>query len=258
MKPLEKILRAKRQELDRQKAAESLADVRKRIADAPPVGNFRNAIHRSDRLSIIAEIKRSSPSRGKISDIGVAELARAYHDSPAAAISVLTDSHFEGTLEHIAEAKAVTDKPVLRKDFILEPYQVYQARAYGADAVLLIASVLETKEMEEMLAACAQTGLAALVESHTTEDVAKIPDAAVIFGINNRDLDSEDLAIDMNTTPTLLPSIPRNKTVICESGIFTREDVEKVEALGRVNAILVGTSVIGSADPQKKIAELLG
>jgi indole-3-glycerol phosphate synthase len=258
MKPLEKILRAKRQELDRQKAAEDLADIRKRIADAPPAADFRSAIHPEGRLSVIAEIKRSSPSRGKIADIGVTELARAYHESPAAAISVLTDPHFEGALPHIAEVKAVTDKPVLRKDFILDPYQVYQARAYGADAVLLIASVLERKEMEEMLAACEEIGLAALVESHTAEDVAKIPDAAVIFGINNRDLDSEDLAVDMNTTPALLPSIPEDKTVVCESGIFTREDVERVQVLGRVNAILVGTSVIGSDDPQKKIAELLG
>ncbi len=258
MKPLERILRAKRQELDRQKETENLTDIRRRIADAPPVADFRGAIHVKDRLSIIAEIKRSSPSRGKIADVGVAELARVYHESQAAAVSVLTDSHFEGALEHITEVRTITDKPLLRKDFILDPYQVYQARAYGADAVLLIASLLERKEMEEMLAACAETGLAALVESHTADDVAKIPEAAVIFGINNRDLDSENLTIDMNTTPSLLPSIPQEKTVVCESGIFTRQSVEKLEALGRVNAILVGTSVIGSDDPQKKIAELLG
>lgn len=258
MKPLERILRAKRQELDRQKETENLADIRRRMADAPPVIDFRSAIHDRVRLSVIAEIKRSSPSRGRIADVGVAELARAYHGSRAAAVSVLTDSHFEGALEHLAEVRGITDKPLLRKDFILDPYQVYQARAYGADAVLLIAAVLERKELEEMLAACAETGLAALVESHTADDVAKIPDDAVIFGINNRDLDSEALTIDMDTTPALLPSIPGDKTVVCESGIFTRQDVENVEALGRVNAILVGTSVIGSDDPQAKIAELLG
>ncbi|MFC1671615.1 indole-3-glycerol-phosphate synthase [Planctomycetota bacterium] len=258
MRPLDQILHAKRQELEQQRAAETLDELTRRINDSPPVADFRSAIHVEERLSLIAEIKRSSPSRGKIADIGVAELAQAYDNSSAAAISVLTDSHFEGAIEHISKAKSATSKPVLRKDFILDTYQVYQARAYGADAVLLIASILEGDKMAELLATCHELGLAALVESHTAEDVNKIPNNAVIFGVNNRDLSSEDLTIDMNTMPTVLPSIPQDKTIVCESGIHTREDVEKVETLERVNAILVGTSVIGSGDPQQKIAELLG
>ena len=258
MKPIERILRAKREELERQKANESLEELRKRLGAAPPVSDFRSAIHAEDRLSLIAEIKRSSPSRGKIADVDVTELAHAYDESAAAAISVLTDPHFEGSIEHLAEVRSVTRKPILRKDFIVDTYQVCQARAYGADAVLLIASILDENALAELMAACREVGLSALVESHRREDLAGIPEEAEIYGINNRDLNSADLKIDMETTPGLLPFIPQSGTVVCESGILARDDIERIESFGRVNAVLVGTSIIDSGNPSAKIAELLG
>ena len=255
---LVRILRAKREEIERQKKTEDLNTLRKRIDNALPVRNFRSAIHIEEHISLIAEIKRSSPSRGKIADVDVTDLARQYDESPAAAVSVLTDPYFEGNIEHLSAVKAVTSKPILRKDFILDKYQVYQSRAFGADAVLLIASLLEKNVLAELLSVCRETGLHALVESHTKEDLAKIPKEAEIYGINNRDLNSADLNIDMETTPRLLPLIHDGKTVVCESGIFERADIERIAALGRVNAVLVGTSLIASGDPAAKIAELLG
>ena len=151
---LERILRAKRKEIERQKNTEGLDTLRKRIENAPPVRDFRSAIHIEGQLSLIAEIKRSSPSRGKIADVDVTDLARQYDESAAAAVSVLTDSHFEGDIEHLSDVKAVTLKPVLRKDFILDAYQVYQSRACGADAVLLIASLLEKDALLELFSVC--------------------------------------------------------------------------------------------------------
>lgn len=258
MRPIDQILRAKREEIESQKNTEGLDTLKKRIENAPPVRDFQSAIHIEGRLSLIAEIKRSSPSHGKIAGVNVTDLARQYDKSAAAAVSVLTDSHFEGSIEHLFAVKAVTSKPVFRKDFILDAYQVYQSRACGADAVLLIASLLEKDVLLELLAACRETGLHVLMESHTKEDLAKIPAEVKIYGINNRDLNSADLAIDMETTPRLLPLIPEGKTIVCESGIFEREDVERIAALGRVNAVLVGTSIIASDDPAAKITELLG
>lgn len=258
MNPIDEILRAKREEIERQKNTEDLDTLIKRVDEAGPVRDFRSAIHIEGQISIIAEIKRSSPSRGKIAGVDVTDLARQYDESAAAAVSVLTDSHFEGDIEHLSAVKAVTSKPVLRKDFILDAYQVYQSRACGADAVLLIASLLEKDVLVELLAVCREAGLHVLIESHTKEDLAKIPTEVQIYGINNRNLCSADLTIDMETTPRLLSLIPEGKTIVCESGIFEREDVERIAALGRVNAVLVGTSIIASGDPAAKITELLG
>lgn len=257
MNPIERILRAKREEIERRKNTQDLDTMRKRADRAPPARDFPSAIHLEGEMSLIAEIKRSSPSRGKIADADVEDLARCYDESAAAAVSVLTDSHFEGDIEHLATVKAATKKPVLRKDFILDVYQVYESRAYGGDAVLLISSLLEQDTLAQLLSACRDTGIHALIESHTREDLAAIPQQADIYGINNRDLNSPDLAIDMETTARLLRLIPEGKTIVCQSGIFEREDIERIEALGRVNAVLVGTSLIASGDPAAKIAELL-
>lgn len=258
MKPIEKILHAKREEIRRQKISENLETIRGQAEEALPVRDFRGAIHTEGRISLIAEIKRSSPSRGRITDIDVADLARRYDESRAAAISVLTDPHFDGTIEHLSVVRDASDKPVLRKDFILDVYQVYQARAYGADAVLLIASILEEDALAELFNACRETGLHTLIESHSEQDLSKIPKEAEIYGINNRDLNSAGLDIDMETAPKLLPMIPEGKTVVCESGIFTHEDIQKLAGLGRINAVLVGTAIIASGRPTEKIAELLG
>lgn len=258
MRPIDRILRAKRAEIEHHRKAGDLDTLRKRADNSPPTRDFRGALHATERISLIAEIKKSSPSRGKIADIDVADLARQYDRSAASAVSVLTDSHFEGKIEHLAEVKIVTSKPVLRKDFILDKYQIYQSRAGGADAVLLIASILEKDLLAELLGVCRETGLHAIIESHTEDDLAKIPQDTEIYGINNRDLNSADLIIDMETTPRLVPLIPKKKTIVCESGIFERADIERIAALKRVNAVLIGTSIITSGDPAAKIAELLG
>ncbi len=258
MRPIDGILKAKQEEIQRRKAGKDIESVRAAAAGAPPARDFLGAIHVKGRISLIAEIKRSSPSRGKIAETGVEELARIYNDSGAAAISVLTDSHFEGEIGHIPVVRKLTEKPILRKDFILDPYQIFEARACGADAVLLIASILDETTLFGLLETCAEAGIQALVESHTAGDVARIPSTARIYGINNRDLNSEDLKIDMATTPRLLPHIPEGRTVVCESGLFERKDIESIAALGRVNAVLIGTALLSSDDPGAKIAELMG
>ena len=217
---LDKILRAKREELERQKKTENFDTLKRRAEDASPVRDFRSAIHVKEQISLIAEIKRSSPSRGKITGVDVTDLARQYNESQAAAISVLTDSNFQGNIEHLTAVRGVTSKPILRKDFILDAYQVHQSRANGADAVLLIASLLEKDVLLELFSACREAGLHVLVESHTEEDLAKIPTEAQIYGINNRDLNSPNLTIDMETTLRLLPLVPERTTIVCESGIF--------------------------------------
>lgn len=257
MRPIQRILSDKREEIERQEREEDSRTMEQRAADQPPTRDFRSALHSTKPLSLIAEIKKRSPSRGSIADIDVADTARQYEESGAAAISVLTDSHFDGELEYLAKVKAVTSKPILRKDFILDKYQVYQARAYQADAVLLIASILEKDLLQELLGTCRDIGLHALIESHTENDLAKIPPNAEIYGINNRDLNSEDLAIHMDTTSRLAPLIPQDKTIVCESGILEKSDMQRIAALGRVNAVLIGTSIIASGDPKAKIAELL-
>ena len=210
-----------------------------------------------ESISLIAEMKRSSPSAGAIRpDAGVAEIVRAYEAGGAAAVSVLTEpTHFGGSLADLAEARAACELPLLRKDFIVDEYQLVEARVNGADAVLLIVAALGHGRLEQMMQAAADLGMDTLVEVHDDEEVAGAIEAgAEIVGINNRDLHS--LEVDLNTTFRLLPDVPAGTVVVAESGIQGRDDVRSLEDAG-VDAILVGEALMRAPDPADAVRWLL-
>ncbi len=200
--------------------------------------------------NIIAEIKFKSPSSGFFTKRSIIEIASIY-DRHANAISVLTDKKFfGGKLENIMKVKEQSSLPVLRKDFILEPYQVCESRFYGADAILLIAGVLNEEELRAMLSFAHRLGMDCLVETRTETDVKKALSAgAKIIGINNRNLSSNNFEVNLETTKNLKKLIPSDKIVVSESGIFTRTDIEEVNC----NAVLIGTSLMNADDIEKKL-----
>ncbi|MGH7424279.1 MAG: indole-3-glycerol phosphate synthase TrpC, partial [Candidatus Methylomirabilales bacterium] len=237
---LERILEAKREEVVARKATVPPSDLKARIRDLPPPRDFHGALDRKSSgggIRLIAEVKRASPSQGIIRQgFDLEQLTRAYEAAGAAAISVLTDEpFFQGSLHDLARAKASVSLPVLRKDFILDPYQVYEARAWGADATLLIVAVLEAEALQDLLALSHEMGLHPLTEVHTRQELqAALGAKAPIVGINNRDLKS--FQVSLETTFSLLPEIPREVVVISESGISRRAEVARLEAAG-VDAI---------------------
>lgn len=212
----------------------------------------------AEGISLIAEMKRASPSRGPIRpDAGVTEIVTAYQDAGASAVSVLTEPKwFGGSLDDLVEARAAIRLPILRKDFIVDPYQLLEARVAGADAALLIVAALGRERLEELMAAAAELGLDTLVEVHDDDEVATAVEAgAEIIGINNRDLHS--LEVDLRTSFRLLADVPAGTVVVAESGITTREDVLELEEAG-VDAILVGETLMRYRDPRDGVRALLG
>jgi len=212
----------------------------------------------SNSMSLIAEIKRASPSRGIFPvKLGITELAMAYASAGASAISVVTEpQYFHGSLSYLTTVRSAVNLPVLCKDFIIDPYQVYEARLCGADAVLLIATILGSSRLYELQGLAADLGMAALVEVHNVRDLEKALSGPVkLIGINNRDLSTFNVTIE--TTMSLRPLVPAGITVVSESGIRSAKDVEILRQTG-VNAILVGESLVTSPDPASKIAELMG
>jgi indole-3-glycerol phosphate synthase len=215
---------------------------------------------RSERIKLIAEVKKASPSRGLICpDFNPIDIARTYAENNAAAISVLTEPrYFQGCLDYLSYidfALGMTRPPLLRKDFIFDPYQVYESRAYGADAILLITAILKPEELEEMLALSHSLHMRCLVEVHNEKEVdMAISSGAKIIGINNRDL--RTFTVDINTTARLRPLISRDRIIVSESGIQTRQDMEKLESWG-VNAALVGESLMASTNIGMKMRELM-
>jgi indole-3-glycerol phosphate synthase len=209
-------------------------------------------------LSLIAEFKRRSPSAGAIAaDAVVADQVRAYERGGAAALSVLTDAeHFGGSLEDLREARVACDLPVIRKDFIVDPYQLYEAAANGADAVLLIVRALDDKALRSLHELALTLDLDCLVEVHDAEELERALEAgAEVIGINNRDLDEQ--RIDLGTTFELMPDVPAGKTVVAESGISGREELTELERVG-VDAVLIGGALMSAADPEAKTRELTG
>lgn len=222
-----------------------------------PPRDFTAALHGKD-ISVIAEIKRASPSRGIFSiRLSITELAISYASAGASAISVVTEPrYFHGNLSYITQARDTAGLPVLCKDFIIDPYQIYEARVCGADAVLLIASMLGSSRLQNLAVLTAELGMTALIEVHSIEDLEKaLACPARLIGINNRDLSTFNVSLE--TTLRLRPLVPAGITVISESGIRTVEDVEMLRRAG-INAILVGESLVTSPDPARKLAELLG
>lgn len=253
---LDEIVAHKKAEVARRRKTRAPADVAAAAERAPAPADFRAALRRPG-LSIIAEIKGASPSAGTIRDgfdpVGV---ARAYEAGGAAALSVLTDEkYFRGSWESLASVARAVRLPVLCKEFVIDPYQIDEARASGAAAVLLITSLLEGS-LGAYLRLAEHRGLAALVEVHTADEVALALDAgADTIGINNRDL--RTLRVDLGTTGRLRSLIPPGVVVVSESGFERREQVEQIERLG-VDAILVGTSLMASGEPAATLRELRG
>lgn len=245
---LDEIVQHKRMEVAASREQRPFADVRADARAAPAPREFRRAIGDRADVALIAEIKRSSPSAGLIrEDFDPVVIADCYRAAGAAAMSVLTDERFfAGKLEYVAQARAASSVPVLRKDFIIDEYQVYEARAAGADAILLIVRILSDVQLGEYLVLARELGMAALVETHTADDVGRaVRCGADIIGVNNRDLDT--LTTDLATTERLVQVIPPGRVIVSESGISSREDVERLAACG-IHAILVGETLMKSDD----------
>ncbi|TRZ49342.1 indole-3-glycerol phosphate synthase TrpC [bacterium] len=230
-----------------------------KLQGLPPTRPFLEAINKAREISLIAEIKKQSPSQGLIcQDFNPAEIAKIYQEAGVQAISVLTEEDFfGGSLNYINEVKSAASLPVLRKDFILEPYQVYESRFYGADAILLIADLLTREALMELMGLADSLGLDYLVEVHDEKELKKVLNLKVppLIGINNRDLHT--LEVDFKTTEKLFLLIPKDKVVVVESGIKSYQDVLFLKILG-VKAILVGEVIMRALDKRRKIEELMG
>jgi indole-3-glycerol phosphate synthase len=256
---LDQIVQNTRIELEARKLDISLEKIRNMAVDQPRPRDLAAALT-GNRVQIIAEIKKASPSRGVIcQDFDPLEIALAYARNGAAAISVLTEyKYFQGHLGYLSRINTYMGEnrpPLLRKDFIFEPFQIYESRAFGADALLLIAAVLEQDELEGLLELSHSLHMQCLVEVHNKDEVDMvIKSGARIIGINNRDLNT--FAVDIATTSRLRPLIPLDRIVVSESGIKTRGDMEKLKSWG-VNAALIGESLMDSGNIPAKMRELL-
>lgn len=246
-------------ELEIRKERVPLAEMKQRALSEPPALDFAAAL-RGDKIRIIAEIKQASPSRGLIcKDFNPVDIARLYADNGAAAISVLTEpKYFQGSLEYLKDIRnALVGNPIplLRKDFIFDPYQVYEARTYGADCLLLIVAMLTPEKLMELLHVSRQLGMMNLVEVHNEMELAVAVNSKVkIIGINNRDLNT--FKVDLNTTPRLRSLIPPDHIVVSESGIKTREDMDKLREW-EVDAALIGEALMSAPDIPAKMREML-
>jgi len=255
---LDQIVAAKRREIEADKAAVAESQLRDSLAEAPPVRDFLGALSGGGPVRLIAEVKRARPSKGLIrAPFDPVAIARAYQAHGASAISVLTDRPYsQGSLDDLRRVRGAVDLPALRKDFILDEYQVLQARAAGADAVLLIAECLDDRRLSALYEAIVSLGMTALVELYEPENLPRVLRlGARLIGINNRDLRS--FQPDLEHTLRLKKLIPPDRTVVGESGIRTRADVRRLEAAG-VQAMLVGESLMARPDVGAAVDELLG
>lgn len=254
---LHEIVAHKREELVARRRRVGLDEVRRLAAAAERARPFCAALQ-GPRIRLIAEVKGASPSAGTIRpEFDPAEIARGYERAGAAAISVLTDSrYFRGADDHLVEARRAVRVPVLRKDFIVDAYQVYEARALGADAVLLIVAALPAPALADLQALVHELEMAALIEVHTEAELdAALAVGAPLIGINNRNLDTLETSLD--TSRRLRPRIPSGVTTVAESGFEERSQVEEMERLG-VSAVLVGTALMRAPDPAARLREMLG
>ena len=263
---LNEIIQTKRKELAQAKRQRGPDRVRAEADAAPRVRNFFTACTRPPRrlVNVVAEVKRASPSAGVIrEDFDAAAIAREYAAAGADALSVLTDQqYFQGSLDHLRAARAAVTLPVLRKDFIIDPYQVYESRAAGADAILLIAEALRPGELMDLLILAAGLKLTCLVEVHGMDSLMRVrsmigfPHAAYsLLGINNRDLTT--FRVDVNNTVRLAEMVKDPRTLVSESGIKTRDDVKRLRAAG-VNTVLIGETLMRADDVAAKMDELFG
>jgi indole-3-glycerol phosphate synthase len=259
MSILDKIIEKKRERLNDLKTKVPLRELKMKADELERPKNFKDAVKRnSGSIRLIAELKKASPVDGVIrQDFNPITIASIYEKKAVDAISVLTEEdYFQGRLEYLLEVKKVTNKPLLRKDFILDEYQIYESKAKGADAILLIACILKKNQAAEYLHIAEEVGLPVLFEVHDFSELemALLINADII-GINNRNL--KTLRIDLSNTFKLKKEIPFGKIVISESGIKTREDVKRFEDAG-IDSILAGTVFLQAGDIGEKISELMG
>lgn len=257
---LTQIVDNKKIELKEDKLKLPLKELRSRLVDIEPPRNFCAAISepKGQSLNLIAEIKKRSPLKGTlIEELKVTTLSKRYEEGGAAAISVITEKKFfEGNPEYINIAKGASKLPVLRKDFLIDEYHIYEARYLGADALLLITAILEPSTLSDFIVLTSELGMSSLVEVHSEKELEKALRAeAKIIGINNRNL--RTFKVDINTTFRIMNEIPDGKIVVSESGIYSRDDITMLADAG-VNAALVGEAIITSGNVVKKIKELVG
>jgi indole-3-glycerol phosphate synthase len=255
---LDEIMAHKRQELRARRRAVPLAELKARGGDQPPPLDFALALQ-GQGAGLIAEVKRASPSRGVLChDFDPVGLAKTYTISGAVAISVLTDDKFfQGKLEYLARIRGVLGPtvPLLRKDFIFDPYQIYEARAYGADALLFIVAVLSDEMLTRLLTLTHEIGMAALVEVHDEEEVERVlPLRPQVVGINNRNL--RDFSVDLAAFERLRPLLPGGTVAVAESGVRTAADVRRLAMMG-ADAVLVGEALVTAPDRAAKVQELV-
>jgi indole-3-glycerol phosphate synthase len=258
MSILEPIIQAVRDDLERRKSAVPREQLEQAISARPDGRPFSEALARPG-ISVIAEYKRCSPAAGILPHGAdpVATVVRAFERGGAAALSVLTDRpHFGGSLDDLREARAASDLPILRKDFTIDSYQLYEAAAAGADAVLLVVAAVEPEELDRLYAEARELDLDCLVEVHDGRELERALELEVaVIGINNRDL--SDFSVDVSRTHELLTDVPAGKTVVSESGISSREQVEELERIG-VDAVLVGEALMRAPDLEQACRDLAG
>ncbi len=258
---LKRILARKLQEVDERNRKTSLQELEKRVGDADAPRGFVNSLEKkisSGLAAVIAEIKKASPSRGVLrKDFKPAEIARSYERGGAACLSVLTDiDFFQGADAYLQQARAACSLPVIRKDFVIDPYQVYEARVLGADCILLIVAALGDAMLGELSHLAVQLGMDVLVEVHDHEELERALEVpGRLIGINNRNLRSFETRLDV--TLGMLAKVPGDRIVVTESGIHTPDDVALMRANG-VNAFLVGEAFMKAGDPGEKLVELFG
>ncbi len=263
---LNKIIADKKLEVGFRKSQTSLEQLKATVASMPKCRNFYKAVTKPNPrgLNVIAEVKKASPSAGLIrDDFDPVKIAQTYQNCSADAISVLTDEkYFQGRLEYIDQIKRNVDLPILRKDFIIDPYQIYESRAAGADAILLIAEALKPAHLTDMMITASQLTLTVLLEVHQADTLLQVrsligfPQKGYsVLGINNRDLTT--MTVDLNTTSRLAELVENTNELVAESGIKTRADVEKLISVG-VRACLIGQTLCENPDIEQKFKELFG
>lgn len=259
MSALERIFSTKRSEVAAAIAKVPLAEVRSMARDANPVRGFKARLEAAKTpVALIAEVKKASPSKGLIrADFNPVEIAKAYERAGAHALSVLTDeSYFQGSPENLRKARAATNLPALRKDFLYDPYQVYEARAWGADAILLIVASLSKSQIEEMAGVSRDLGMDTLVEVHTEDEAqTALQCRCDMIGVNNRDLST--FKTSLSTSETILPLLKGRVLAVSESAIETKQDVDRVQASG-ARAVLIGTTFCAAENIEGKVREVMG
>ncbi|MCW5942149.1 MAG: indole-3-glycerol phosphate synthase TrpC [Fimbriimonadaceae bacterium] len=259
MSRLARIYEVKREELDATIRAKPLAEVVARAKEAPPPLGFRAALAESSHpVSLIAEVKKASPSRGTIRDeFDPEEVALAYKRAGAECLSVLTDApFFAGSAANLVAAKRATGLPCLRKDFLFDAYQVYESRALGADAVLLIVAGIDAALLSELHDLARALAMDVLVEAHTQREAeTALEVGAVLVGVNNRDLATFET--DLATAERILPMLPKDCLAVAESGLESRPDVERMRGAG-ARAVLIGTAFCAAPDIEAKVREVMG